>query len=439
MHNGVTAILQSPTTILSSRSDIQMKILYLYRWMKCGGGDYHSSRQLTELLERKHRIQYKYAVVPADAYNRSDPADPGYPEWLSDTTFLAQRFDCVILDGPVFASAGLPRIPLETLREFHSGGGSLVLLLDTGEADSMFTVDHDLQLTEFFDAAGHGPGIPLNEDGHIVKGYLHGSSRFRLKMSNFSLGVLPRRVIETVYQRVTTLEVDGPIRLIPFADPLCVGSEHIQSITGDDELSLAPPPFIFANMTTRGTNGRGPTVVLTGLIWNDLIASIPGNDNLRFMDNLVLLLDTVQRENQSYRRMPMVFISYSHADIEIVNKVMVKLQEAGAEVWLDEQQMGVGESISNSCEAGILKADFVVLLMTPHSLNSRWVMWEVETTQKALADIGRPRIIPIVTGVSHEDAIKRVPALNDISYKRLDHLECEVLNAVVRATGLPIG
>lgn len=421
----------------SERSaDQPVKILYLYRSMKFDNSDYHISRDFTTRLERRHRLHYKYAVLPSKDYDRSSRADPGYPEWLSDVAFLAGRFDCVVLDGPVFASTELPRIPLETLRQFHESGGILMLLLDPGEVDAMFREDGGRQLTEFVRAAGHAQGMPLTDgSGGIVKGYLDGSSRFRLEMHDSVLDALPRVVVEHVYPEVATLDVASPVHLGPFADRLCIGDGHIRLINSDDEVSLAPRPLVFANMT-RGRGHRGSTALLTGLIWTDQIASSPGNDNLHLLENLVSFLDKLQRDNTAHPRMPMIFISYSHADEEIAGRLVSRLEQAGAEVWLDRQQMGAGESISASCAAGILKADFVVVLVTPSSVGSRWVRWELQTAQNTLTTgIRGPQVIPIVANVSHADAVQHVPLLHDISYVRLDP-SGESFDTVVSAVGL---
>ena len=56
------------------------------------------------------------------------------------------------------------------------------------------------------------------------------------------------------------------------------------------------------------------------------------------------------------------------------------LEETGAEVWLDEQKISVGDSITGKIGKGLGDADFVLVLLTKNSCQSEWVSveWQVK-------------------------------------------------------------
>lgn len=71
--------------------------------------------------------------------------------------------------------------------------------------------------------------------------------------------------------------------------------------------------------------------------------------------------------------MTCVFISHSSADSAIVRRLAQDLKDLGASVWLDEWEIKVGDSISQSIQTGIAKADFVAVWLSNKSLTSMWV------------------------------------------------------------------
>src|SRR6266404_5693420 len=74
--------------------------------------------------------------------------------------------------------------------------------------------------------------------------------------------------------------------------------------------------------------------------------------------------------------MPNVFLSHSSIDKELARRIAVDLSMSGIGVWFDEWQIKVGQSITQSIEKGLDDADFVVVLLTNHSVNSGWVQKE---------------------------------------------------------------
>ncbi|WP_420196879.1 toll/interleukin-1 receptor domain-containing protein [Chthoniobacter flavus] len=75
---------------------------------------------------------------------------------------------------------------------------------------------------------------------------------------------------------------------------------------------------------------------------------------------------------------PTVFLSHSSHDKPFVRRLQHDFEKAEIPVWLDEQEIGLGESISRSIEVGLEKSDYLLLVHSTHSAGSEWVKREVE-------------------------------------------------------------
>lgn len=74
--------------------------------------------------------------------------------------------------------------------------------------------------------------------------------------------------------------------------------------------------------------------------------------------------------------MTRIFLSHSSADKEPVRRLADDLDAAGIIVWLDEQQIGVGDPISKRIQEGIATADYVAVWLTQRAVSSEWVQRE---------------------------------------------------------------
>lgn len=80
-------------------------------------------------------------------------------------------------------------------------------------------------------------------------------------------------------------------------------------------------------------------------------------------------------------RLPSVFISYSRRDIDFVNKLVADLRRQRATVWFDKR-LRVGKDWQVQLEQAIKQSDAFVLVMSPDSLASEWVQWEIEKARE---------------------------------------------------------
>jgi len=112
--------------------------------------------------------------------------------------------------------------------------------------------------------------------------------------------------------------------------------------------------------------------------------------------------------------MATLFISYSSSDKEIVKRIAVDLLGNGFDVWLDEWEIKVGQSIVKAVGRGIEEADFVVLVLSSNSVKSGWVEAEWSSAYWDQIRDGEIRILPILL-----DKCKLPALLKSIKYADL--------------------
>jgi TIR domain len=76
--------------------------------------------------------------------------------------------------------------------------------------------------------------------------------------------------------------------------------------------------------------------------------------------------------------MSKLFISYNHGDKEFARRLAVDLQRLDIDVWLDEFQCKIGDSLFEAVQRGISASEYIGVVLTPSSVASPWVKKEVE-------------------------------------------------------------
>jgi hypothetical protein len=124
----------------------------------------------------------------------------------------------------------------------------------------------------------------------------------------------------------------------------------------------------------------------------------------------------------SGQRGKLVFLSYAHADKDVVRRVAQGLEAAGIDIWIDESEIRFGDSIAHTIQRGMDSADYVAFFLSNASINSPWAQRElnVAISRQLSADRGAV-ILPILL----EDV--EIPALlRDVAYLDLRSGEIEV-------------
>lgn len=89
-----------------------------------------------------------------------------------------------------------------------------------------------------------------------------------------------------------------------------------------------------------------------------------------------------------------VFISYSQADANFVDKVYNRLRTAGASVWLDRHDMLAG-SIQKQVSRAIRENAIILLVLSESSVKSDWVENELDMARSKEKEENREVLCPV--------------------------------------------
>lgn len=93
-----------------------------------------------------------------------------------------------------------------------------------------------------------------------------------------------------------------------------------------------------------------------------------------------------------------VFISHSSRDKWIARKISQEIEELGVSTFLDEKNIETGDSIDGAIGAHLKDSDELLMLLSPTSITSPWVLIEIGGA-KALGK----RLVPILLHVPPND------------------------------------
>lgn len=94
--------------------------------------------------------------------------------------------------------------------------------------------------------------------------------------------------------------------------------------------------------------------------------------------------------------MTSVFLSHNSKDKAFARKLASMLSENGVEVWIDEAELKVGDSLTQKIGAAIDSTDFLAVVLSHSSVNSPWVQKELSLAmQKELAE-RQVKVLPIL-------------------------------------------
>lgn len=93
---------------------------------------------------------------------------------------------------------------------------------------------------------------------------------------------------------------------------------------------------------------------------------------------------------------PSTFICHSASDKEFARKLAVGLTTQGVRVWLDEAEIGVGDSLIEKIETGILGAQFLVVVLSARSVQSNWCKEELRMAVARQIQNKGIRVLPAV-------------------------------------------
>lgn len=91
-----------------------------------------------------------------------------------------------------------------------------------------------------------------------------------------------------------------------------------------------------------------------------------------------------------------VFISYSHADTQFADWLAEELAGSDIDVWIDKQNIKVGDSIIGKIAEGIRAADFLIVVLSQASVQSRWVREELDAATMRTIEDRHAFVLPVL-------------------------------------------
>ncbi|QDY83511.1 toll/interleukin-1 receptor domain-containing protein [Paenibacillus polymyxa] len=89
-------------------------------------------------------------------------------------------------------------------------------------------------------------------------------------------------------------------------------------------------------------------------------------------------------------------ISHSSKDKTIARLIATDLAEAGHNPWLDEWRIKVGESIPRSISIALKEREYVLVILSKNSVESRWVQEEWYSKYWDEIEAGMVKVVPIL-------------------------------------------
>ena len=104
-------------------------------------------------------------------------------------------------------------------------------------------------------------------------------------------------------------------------------------------------------------------------------------------------------KNADFSRKPYdVFISYSSPDRPLAARLAKDLTELGYVVWLDTWELLIGHNIVDEIYKSIISSQFVVTILTPNSVQSRWLNFELNSALLSEIESRQVVILPAKFG-----------------------------------------
>jgi len=133
-----------------------------------------------------------------------------------------------------------------------------------------------------------------------------------------------------------------------------------------------------------------------------------------------------------------IFLIHASEDAASVAEPMARqLSEAGLRVWLDSEQVTLGDSLRRRIDEGLAGARFGVVVLSPSFFKKEWPQRELEAILSLEIASGK-RILPVLHELDREALLRHSPLLADkVSVSTADGLGT-VTREILRALGQPV-
>ncbi len=103
-----------------------------------------------------------------------------------------------------------------------------------------------------------------------------------------------------------------------------------------------------------------------------------------------------------------VFLCYAPNDKAAILKLKQTLTDYGLNVWLDDEQIDIGDSVRDTIERGVGQSRFLVVCLSRHFSNSSWCRTDYESLLQRILTTRNADVLPVLTGDYDEADIPEI-------------------------------
>jgi hypothetical protein len=134
-----------------------------------------------------------------------------------------------------------------------------------------------------------------------------------------------------------------------------------------------------------------------------------------------------------------IFLSHASEDDESVARPLTAaLRRAGARVWLDEQELTVGDSLSEKIDEGLARSQFGAVILSPAFFAKHWPKKELAGL-RAREEEGQKVILPVWHNIDKATISQFSPILSDLlavsTDRGIDEVARKLLDVIFSAAG----
>lgn len=131
---------------------------------------------------------------------------------------------------------------------------------------------------------------------------------------------------------------------------------------------------------------------------SETLITIGGRDVVINMKDPEQASKTVAEAINIARKTPRIFISHTHADSVQAHQIAEALRQLGAQPWLAENELMIGDTINQSVDNALRNSDWALVLVSPNSITSSVAQREVTAALREESRRNRVYVIPALIG-----------------------------------------
>lgn len=126
-----------------------------------------------------------------------------------------------------------------------------------------------------------------------------------------------------------------------------------------------------------------------------------------------------------------VFISHASEDKDhVVRPLATELRERGLEVWYDEFELRIGDSLRRKIDSGIARARFGIVVLSKPFFAKGWPAYELDGLV-TMSMTGRQVLLPLWHGISKDEVVSASPSLADkVALRTADYTIEEIASEI---------